>query len=157
MSLREVEYKEFSEDWRHRYRLIWTTLPIAATVGAVTVGVTYRQIPYFQHEFRFCLLFSGVVLTLVMLISLIKHRFYQQGSEQQIRSLQVRLKIKDWDKRPRKHHARYPELWAKTPSQKIAAKFMSCARRPSGFKLMLGGILFVILIQAGLAIHAVVQ
>ena len=154
---REVEYKECSEDWRHRDRLIWATLPVAATVGAVTVGVAYGQIPYFQHEFRFCLLFIGVVLTFVMLISLIKHRFYQQGSEQQIRSLQVRLKIKDWDKRPRKHHARYLELLAKTPSQKIAAKFMRWARRPSGFKLMLGGTLFVMLILAGLAIHAVVQ
>ena len=157
MSRREVEYKECSEDWRHRDRLVWATLPVAATVGAMTVGVAYGQISYFQHEFRFCLLFSGVVLTLVMLISSIKHRFYQQNSEQQIRSLQVRLKIKDWDKRLRKHHARYPELWAKTPSQKIAAKFRSCARRPSGFKLMLGDTLFVMLIQAGLAIHAVVK
>jgi hypothetical protein len=157
MDWEKEEYKECSEDWRHRDRLIWATLPVAATVGAVTVGVAYGQIPYCKPEVRFFLLLIGVVLAFVMLISLIKHRFYQQGSEQQIWSLQVRLNKKDWDKSPRKHHARYLELWAKTPSQKIAAKFMRWARRRSGFKLMLGGTLVVMLILAGLAIHTMVQ
>ena len=157
MDWEEQEYKESSEDWRHRDRLIWATLPVAVTVGAVTVGVAYGQIPYCKPELRFWILLIGVVLTFVMLISLIKHRFYQRGSEQQIRALQIQLNTKGWYGSPRKHHARYPELWAKTRSQKIAAKLMRLARSISGFKLMLVGTLVVMLILLGLWIHTMVQ
>jgi hypothetical protein len=153
---REVEYKECSEDWRHRDRLIWATLPVAATVGAVTVGVAYGQIPRCQLGVRFFLLLIGVVLTFVMLISLIRHRMFQEGSGEQIQSLQAQLKIKDWDKSPRIHRPCDFKLQG-IICEKFDAKLTSWASRSSGFKWMGRGTLVVMLILAGLAIHTMVQ
>lgn len=156
MGWKEIEYKECSKDWRNRDRLIWATLPIAATVGAVTVGVAYGQIHYFQHGFRFWLLLIGFVLILVMLISLVKHRMYQQGSEKQIRWLQVQLNIEAWES-PRIHRPFYFGPLGIIPCKKIDAALTSWASRRSGFKWIVGGTLFVMLILVGLAIHTLVQ
>lgn len=147
----EVEYKECSEDWRHRDRLIWATLPVAATVAAVTIGVAYGQIPYCKPEVRFCLLLIGVVLTLVMLISLIRHRMYQKGSEEQMRSLYVPPNIKDCDGSPRKHPPRCFRLWDITRSKKIDAALMNWAGLSGGFKWMVRGTLVIMAILIVLA------
>lgn len=154
---KEVEYKECSEDWRHRDRLIWATLPVAATVAAVIVGVAYGQILDDNLWIRLGLLVIGVFLTVVMLISLIRHRMYQEGSQEQIRSLQVQLNIRGWDRSPRKHHPFYFRLWDITPSKKFDAALTNWARRSGGFKWMLRGTLVVMLILVGLAIHTLVQ
>ena len=163
---RAIEYKECSEDWRNRDRLIWATLPVAATVGAVIVGVAYGQIFHAPLWIRLCILLIGVVLTLVMLISLIKHRLFQEGSREQIQSLQVRLNIRDWDRNPRIHHPRCFRLWGITPvwgitpgkpGKKIDAVIMNWAGRRSGYNWMLRGTLVVMAILVALAIHTVVQ
>jgi uncharacterized membrane protein len=154
---REIEYKECSEDWRHRDRLIWATLPVAATVGAVTIGVAYGQIPYCKPELRFWILLIGVVLAFVLLISLIRHRMYQEGSQEQIRSLQVQLNIRSWDRNPRIHPPFYFRLCDITPSKKFDAALTSWTRRSGGFKWILRGTLVVTAVLAGLAIHTLVQ
>lgn len=155
---KELEYKECSEDWRHRDRLIWATLAGVATVAGVIVGVAYGQSLDDNLGVRFWILFIGVILTLVMLISLIRHRMYQEGSEQQIQSLRVPLKIiKGWDRKPRIHPPRRFKLWDITPSKKIDAALTSWAMRSGGFKWMVRGTLVVMLILAGLAIHTMVQ
>jgi hypothetical protein len=151
MDWRGLEYKECSEDWRNRDRLIWATLPIAATIDGVLVGVAYGYIKD-NKPVRFLILLIGVVLTLVMLISLIRHRMYQQGSEEQIRSLQVQLNIKDWDSSPRIHRPCDFELRGITPSKKIDAALASWARRSGGFKWMVRGTLVVMAILVALAI-----
>jgi hypothetical protein len=157
MDWREIEYKECSEDWRNRDRLIWATLPVAATVAGVIVGVAYGQIPDDKLWIRLCLLLLGVFLTLVMLISLIKHRFFQQGSEEQIQSLQKRLKIKGWYKSPRIHRPRKFKLLDITKSDKFDAKLTSWSSGESGYKWMLRGTLVVTAVLVGLAIHTLVQ
>ena len=154
---REVEYRECSEDWRHRDRLIWATLPVAATVGAVTIGVAYGQISRCQLGVRFWILFIGVVLAFVLLISLIKHRFFQEGSEEQIQSLQKRLKINGWDKIPRRHSPSKFKLRNITRIEKFDAKLTSWSTQRSGFILMLRGTLVVTAVLVGLAIHTFVQ
>lgn len=154
---RAIEYKECSEDWRNRDRLIWATLPVAATVGGVIVGVAYGQIPYCKPELRFWILLIGVILTSVMLISLLKHRLFQEGSREQIESLQVRLNIGDWDRNPRKHLPPDDFILRITPSERLNAKLTSWVRPRSGFKLMLGGTFVVMLILLGLWIHTIVQ
>jgi hypothetical protein len=153
----EVEYKECSEDWRHRDRLIWATLPVAATVGGVIVGVAYGQIPYCKPELRFWILLIGVILTSVMLISLLKHRLFQEGSREQMRSLYVPPNIKDCNGSPRKHLPPDDFILRITPSKRLDAKLTSWLRRRSGFKFMLVGTLVVKLILLGLAIHTLVQ
>jgi F0F1-type ATP synthase assembly protein I len=150
----EIEYKECSEDWRHRDRLIWATLAGVATIAGVIVGVAYGQSLDDKLGVRFWILFIGVILTLVLLISLIRHRMYQEGSEEQIQSL---LNIKDWYSSPRIHRPRDFELRGITPSKKIDAALTSWAMRSGGFKWMVRGTLAVMLILAGLAIHTVVQ
>jgi hypothetical protein len=148
---REAELKECSEDWRHRDRLIWATLPVAATVGAVIVGVAYGQIPDDKLWIRLCILLIGVVLTLVMLISLIRHRMYQEGSEEQIQSLRKQLRIMGWDKNPRKHTPFNFRLWGITRSKKIDAELTSWAMSKSGFVWMVRGTLVVVAILVVLA------
>lgn len=174
---REVEYKECSEDWRHRDRLIWATLPVAATVGAVTVGVAFNS----TLGIRLCVLLIGVFLMITMLTSLMKHRLFQEGSEQQIQSLREPLKIEDWDRKPRIHRPRRFVIWniiqtKKTdaaltswarqrigfkwdikPSNKIDALFTRWAWRGSGFKWILRGTIAAMLIMMGLAALTVFQ
>ena len=157
MDWREVEYKECSEDWRHRDRLIWATLPIAATAGSVIVGIAYGQIPDDKLPIRFFTLVVGVILTIVMLVSLIRHRLYQEGSQEQIRSLQVQLNIRGWGRSPRIHPPRRFRLWDITGSKKIDAALTSWARRSGGFKWMLRGTLVVTTVLVILAIQTVVQ
>jgi len=150
----EVEYKECSEDWRHRDRLIWATLPVAATVGAVIISFAFNA----TLGIRLWILVIGVVLTVVMLISLIRHRMYQEGSEEQMRSLYVPPNIKDCDGSPRK----YPPPDFKLEGiicEKFDAKLRiwSRARRNSGFEWMVRGTLVVMLILMGLAVYTLVQ
>ena len=143
MDWKEIEYKECSEDWRNRDRLIWATLPVAAAVGAVTVAVAYGQSLADNLWIRLCLLLIGVFLTLVMLISLIRHRMYQEGSEQQLQSLRVPLKIiEDWDRKPRIHPSSDFELRG-IICEKFDAKLTSRAMRSGGFKWMVRGTLVV--------------
>jgi hypothetical protein len=141
---KEVEYKECSEDWRHRDRLIWATLPVAATVGAVIIGVAYGQSLDDKPGVRFGILLIGVFLTLVMLISLIRHRMYQEGSDEQMRSLYIPPNIKDCDRSPRIHIPCDFKLQG-IICEKFDAKLTSWsrARRNSGFKWMLRGTLVV--------------
>lgn len=153
---KEIEYKECSEDWRNRDRLIWATLPVAATVGAVTAGVAYGQVPYCKPEIRFFILLIGVFLVFVMLISLVKHRMFQQGSEKQIRWLQVQLNIEAWES-PRIHRPFYFRPLGVIPIKKIDAALMRWASQRSGFRWMFGGTLIVMLILSGLWIYALVQ
>jgi len=159
MDWREIEYKECSEDWRHRDRLIWATLPIEATAGGVIVGIAYGQIPDDKLWIRLCLLLIGVVLTLVMLISLIRHRMFQEGSQEQIRSLQVQLNIRGWYRSPRIHPPRRFKLWDITGSKKIDAALTDWAsqEKRSGFKWMVRGTLLIMAIQLALVILTAVQ
>jgi hypothetical protein len=157
MDWRGIEYKECSEDWRHRDRLIWATLPVAATVAGVIVGVAYGYIPDDKLWIRLCLLLIGVFLTLVMLISLIKHRLFQEGSREQIRSLQIRLNIRNWDRNPRIHPPFYFRLSGIIPGKKFDAALTRWAKRRSGYKWMLRGTLFVMAIMMALATLTVVQ
>ena len=149
---KEIEYKECSEDWRNRDRLIWATLPVAATVAAVIISVAFNTTLWI----RLCILVIGVFLAFVMLISLIKHRFFQQGSEKQIRWLQVQLNIEAWES-PRIHRPFYFRPLGIIPIKKIDAALTSWASQRSGFKWMFGGTLVVMLILAGLAILTMVQ
>jgi hypothetical protein len=155
---REIEYKECSEDWRHRDRLIWATLPIAATAGGVIVGIAYGQIPDDKLPIRFFTLVVGVILTSVMLISLIRHRMFQEGSGEQIQSLQEQLKIKDWDKSPRIHRPCDFKLQG-IICEKFDAKLTSWAsqEKRSGFKWMVRGTLLIMAIQLALVILTAVQ
>lgn len=146
MDWKEIEYRECSEDWRHRDRLIWATLPIAATVAGVIVGVAYGQIPDDKLGIRFFILVIGVFLTLVMLISLIRHHRYQEGSEEQIRSLQLQLGIRDWDRNPRKHPPCRSRLWDIAPSKKVDAALPSRTGLKSGFMWMVIGTVVVMVI-----------
>ena len=155
---REVEYKECSEDWRNRDRLIWATLPIAATIDGVLVGIAYR---YIQHNkpARFCIVLIGLVLTFVMLISLVRHRMYQQGSEEQIRLLQEKLNTKGWDRRPRIHYPCHFEPLGIIPGKKFkkidaALTDWASQEKRSGFRWMVRGILVVMVILVVLAILA---
>jgi hypothetical protein len=158
MDWEEIEYKECSEDWRNRDRLIWATLPIAATIDGVLVGVAYG---YIQHNkpMRFFILLIGVVLTLVMLISLVRHRMFQQGSEEQIRLLQEKLNIKGWDRRPRIHYPCHFEPLGIIPSKKFkkidaALTNWASQEKRSGFRWMVRGTLVVMVILVALAILA---
>ena len=157
MDWREIEYKECSEDWRHRDRLIWAALPIAATAGGVIVGIAYGQIPDDKLLIRFFTLVVGVILTSVMLISLIRHCMYQKGSEEQIQLLQEQLKIEGWDGNPRKHRPCQFELEDITGGKKIDAALTDWARRGSGFKWMVRGTLLIMAIQLALVILTAVQ
>ena len=115
------------------------------------MAVAYGQSLDNNLEARFCILSIGVVLTSVMLISLIKHRFFQHGSEQQIWRLQIRLNIKDWYRSPRIHRPRHLGLWPRTRIEEINVKLKNWVWRRSGFNWMLGGYLVVMAILVILA------
>lgn len=144
---REVEYEECSEDWRHRDRLIWATLPVAATVAAVIISVAFNA----TLVIRLCILVIGVFLTVVLLISLIRHRMYQEGSQEQIRSLQAQLHIGGWDESPRKHPPCDFAVWDITRCEKIDAALTRWAKESGGFKWMVRGTLIVMVILVVLA------
>jgi hypothetical protein len=76
---------------------------------------------------------------------------YQEGSEEQIQSLQEQLHIMGWDKNPRKHTPSHFKVWGITRSEKIDAALTSWASRRSGFVWMVRGTLVVVAILVVLA------
>ena len=146
MPWEEIEYNECSEDWRNRDRLIWATLPVAVTVSGVIIGVAYGYIPDSELMIRLLVLLMGGAFAIVMLISLVKHRYYQEGSEEQIKRLQFRLHIKGWNEKPRIHRP-----------DKFGLKFLNTLSTQSGFKWMIWTSLLVLIILIILILDTAVQ
>ena len=144
--MEEIEYNECSEDWRNRDRLIWATLPVAVTVSSVIIGVAYGSIPNSELEIRLLVLLMGGAFAVVMLISLVKHRYYQEGSEEQIKRLQFRLHIKGWDEKPRIYRP-----------DEFGFKFLHTLSTQSGFKWMIRTSLLVLIILITLILDTTVK
>lgn len=110
MSWEETEYKECSADWRYRDRLIWATPPILITVSGALVGIAYGTLRD-NPEARLIVLAIASIFAYLMMLSLVRHRMFQEGSREQMESLRIKLKIdENWDKNPRKHYPKKYEV-----------------------------------------------
>lgn len=112
------------------------------------IGVAYGTIPDSELWIRALTLFIGVLFVILMLISLVRHRMYQDGSKQQMKKL-FDPTIKGWDEEPRKHRGNNFKI------DKLSNWAMS--EKISGFKLLVRVTWILILTLVLLIFHTLVQ
>jgi len=84
----ERQYSETYERFRQHDRFIWQIPSIVVVVNGVTVATAYSlDIPWWVREFIF---FFVVVLTAVLILALVKHRFFVELEERTLLALEAR-------------------------------------------------------------------
>ena len=131
----EIEYKECSEDWRNRDRMIWATFPVIVTVSSVILGIAYGYITSNDLLWiRLLILLIGFLFCFVLLVLLVKHRYYQEGSEEMMLNLLKNVEFAD-EYNKNQHFRRH-----KPKKFKLEGKlaFMTRFTRSSGYRFFCG-------------------
>ena len=117
------EYRELSEDWRHRDQMIWATPTVIITVSVVLMGIAFQISNLFV---RLVILLAGLFWTFAMIHALIKHHYYQKGSEEKLRELEPNKQTHRKSESTQKSVgfiSRHLELWSAYRSLLYASYF----------------------------------
>ena len=79
--LKQIEYGQICEDWRHRDSMLWQSLAVAITLtGAVFIAAFKKEDIDKIWMFRTILFFLSFLLNFVLLLKITKDHYYQLGS-----------------------------------------------------------------------------
>jgi hypothetical protein len=86
--LKQAEYEQICEDWRHRDSMLWQSLAVAITLtGAVFVAAFNKDIEK-PWMFRTILFLIDSLLNFVLLLKISKDHYYQLGSNDLLNMLE---------------------------------------------------------------------
>lgn len=72
----EEQYRQLREDWRHYDKLIWAAPSIVITITGILIGIAYK---IENLGIRLALLGMASVWIFTLLVSIVKHRLFQEA------------------------------------------------------------------------------
>ena len=78
--LKQIEYEQLCEDWRHRDSMLWQSLAVAITLTGIIFGVALREDISWMS--RFVLFGTALILNCVLILKISKDHYYQLGSNE---------------------------------------------------------------------------
>jgi hypothetical protein len=125
--LRQIEYEQICNDWRHRDSMLWQALAVAITLtGVVFVGAFSKDAEN-QWLFRTVIFFIAALLNFVIFLKISKDHYYQLGSsdlldrlgseklkeDREINPDEHKDSLRIWE--PSKNYFNHPERSRKIP------------------------------------------
>ncbi len=97
--LKQIEYKQLCDDWRHRDSMLWQSLAVAITLTGVVFGIVFRDVTKMSWILGFFLFSMASILNWVLLLKISKDHYYQLGSNELLSKLGENLLVAneyDW-------------------------------------------------------------
>lgn len=78
--LKQIEYEQICEDWRHRDSMLWQSLAVAITsTGVIFSGAFSKDMSWMLRSFLFGIAF---IFNWILLLKISKDHYYQLGSSE---------------------------------------------------------------------------
>lgn len=77
--LKQIEYEQLCEDWRHRDSMLWQSLAVAITLTGIVFGVVFSTTNVSWIS-KLVLFSMASTLNWVLLLKITKDHYYQLGS-----------------------------------------------------------------------------
>ncbi|MDO9098184.1 MAG: hypothetical protein Q7U60_08685, partial [Candidatus Methanoperedens sp.] len=85
--LKQIEYEQLCEDWRHRDSMLWQSLAVAITLTGGVFGLVFGDATKVSWMSRFFLFLMASILNWVLLLKISKDHYYQLGSNELLSEL----------------------------------------------------------------------
>ncbi len=86
--IKQIEYEQICEDWRHRDSMLWQSLAVAITLTGVVFVAAFGKDIEKPWLFRVVLFLFASVLNFVLLLKIAKDHYYQLGSSDLLNKLE---------------------------------------------------------------------
>lgn len=93
--LKQIEYEQLCEDWRHRDSMLWQSLAVAITLTGIIFSVALREDMSLMS--RFILYGTALILNCVLLLKISKDHYYQLGSNELLSQIGCAMSLKRYD------------------------------------------------------------
>lgn len=85
--LKQIEYEQLCEDWRHRDSMLWQSLAVAITLTGGVFGLVFGDAAKVSWILGFFLFSIASILNWVLLLKISKDHYYQLGSSELLSEL----------------------------------------------------------------------
>ena len=83
--LKQIEYEQICEDWRHRDSMLWQSLAVSITLTGIIFGGAFsKDMSWMLRSILFAL---ALILNCILLLKISKDHYYQLGSSELLSKL----------------------------------------------------------------------